>query len=339
MLNEANRRVQRGQDVVIGFLETHGRKATENQVNSLEVIPRKKFKYNDETFEELDTEAIIARNPQVVLIDDLAHTNFINGKHKKRYEDVIEILSNGISVITTLNIAHLESLNDVVKQITGITVKDTIPDKILDLATEIVVVDIAPTALVSRLRRGNIYDLSEIDNNLKNFFRLGNLNALREISLRQTAEGVEGALEEYMKEHGIKENWYTVERVMVCISANPFAKKLIRRGARIAKRNKCEFIVADVNCTHFLAPKPSKKDLINLESHYKLAKQLGAEVVVLTGKSVSEELAKFAEARHITQIIIGHSKRTKIQTIFRGSTVAKLLKLSSNIEIHVIPND
>ena len=339
MLNEANRRIQRGQDVVIGFLETHGREATENQICSLEVISRKKILYNNEIFEELDTEAIIARSPQVVLIDDLAHTNVSNSKFNKRYEDVIEILSKGISVITTLNIEHLESLNDVIKQITGITINDTLPDKILDLASEIVVVDITPTALLSRLRRGDIYTSSEIDNNLKNFFRLGNLNALREISLRQTAEGVEGTLEEYMKEHGIKENWCTVERVMVCISANPFAKKLIRRGARIAKRYKCEFIVVDVNCTHFLAPKPSKKDISSLESHYKLAKQLGAEVILLKGKSVSEELAKFAEARHITQIIIGHSKRTKLQTIFRGSTVAKLLKFSNNIEIHVIPND
>jgi two-component system sensor histidine kinase KdpD len=287
----------------------------------------------------MDTDAIISRSPEVVLIDDLAHTNTPCSSHAKRYEDIIEILSHGISVITTLNIQHLESLNDIIKQITGITVKDTIPDKILDLASEVVVVDITPDALLSRLKRGNIYNFSKIDSFSRNYFRLGTLNALREIALRQTAEGVDDALEEYMKIHGIKENWHTVERVMVCISANPSAKKLIRRGARISKRNKCEFIVIDVNCTHLLAPKVKEKDLNILNSHYKLARQLGAETITLKGKSVSNELAKFAEDMHITQIIIGHSKRTKLQTLFRGSTVSKLLKFSKNIEIHVIPTD
>jgi len=272
-------------------------------------------------------------------VDELAHTNVPGSLNKKRYQDVQEILDHGINVISTLNIQHLESLNDVIKQITGVTVRETIPDKIVDSASEVVVVDITPDSLQSRLKRGNVYKSENIDRALKNFFRKGNLNALREIALRQTAEGVDEDLEEYMKEHGIKDNWYTVERVLVCISSSASAKKLIRRGARIAKRNRCEWTVVDVNCTHFSAPKPTKKDLELLESHYKLAKQLGAEVETLSGKSVSKELAKFAEEKHITQMIIGHSRRSKLQTFLRGSTVAKLLQLLKDVEIHVIPND
>ena len=339
MLNEGNRRLKRGEDIVVGYLESHQREETDRQIGELKVIPRKKIEYNGVVMEEMDTDAIIARKPQTVLIDELAHTNVPGSKYKKRYEDVEEILCNGINVITTLNIQHMESLNDVVKQITGITVRETIPDYIVEKADELVVVDITPDALQNRLKRGNVYNLEKVPQALKNFFRKGNLNALRELALRQTAEEVDEELEEYMKEHGIKENWRIVERVMVCISSSPSAKKLIRRGARIARRYKCEWIVVSVNCTHVFAPKTTPKQLESLESYFKLAKQLGAEVVTLTGKSISGELAKFAHERHITQIIIGHANRTKLQTLLRGSTVSKLLKQTKNIEVHVIPND
>lgn len=339
MLNEGNRRLKRGEDIVVGYLESHQREETDRQIGELKVIPRKKIEYNGVVMEEMDTDAIIARKPQTVLIDELAHTNVPGSKYKKRYEDVEEILCNGINVITTLNIQHMESLNDVVKQITGITVRETIPDYIVEKADELVVVDITPEALQNRLKRGNIYNLEKVPQALKNFFRKGNLNALRELALRQTAEEVDEELEKYMKEHGIKENWRIVERVMVCISSSPSAKKLIRRGARIARRYKCEWIVVSVNCTHVFAPKTTPKQLESLESYFKLAKQLGAEVVTLTGKSISGELAKFAHERHITQIIIGHASRTKLQTLLRGSTVSKLLKQTKNIEVHVIPND
>lgn len=339
MLNEANRRLSRGQNIVIGYLEAHDREETLKQIASLETIPKKQIEYCGKVMEEMDTDTIIARHPDIVLVDELAHTNVPGSKNKKRYEDVQEIIEEGITVISTLNIQHLESLNDIIKQITGVTVKETIPDKILDNADEIVVIDITPDALQSRLKRGNIYKLENVDRALKNFFRKGNLSALREIALRQTAEGVDEDLEAYMKEHGIKDNWHTVERVMVCITPSPSSKKLIRRGARIAKRYKCEWTVVDVKCTHFSAPKITKKDSEILESHYKLARQLGAEVVTLSGKSVSHTLAKYSEERHITQIVIGHSNRTKLQTFLRGSTVNKLLRLAKDVEIHVIPND
>ncbi len=339
MLNEGNRRLKRGQDVVVGYVESHQREETDNQIGGLEILLRKKVEYNGVIMEEMDADAIISRKPYIALIDELAHTNVPGSKNKKRYEDVEEILNAGINVITTLNIQHMESLNDVVKQITGITVRETIPDYIVEKADEVVVVDITPDALQNRLKRGNVYNLEKVPQALKNFFRKGNLNALREIALRQTAEEVDEDLAEYMKEHGIRDTWQTVERVMVCISPSTSAKKLIRRGARIAKRYKCEWIVVSVDCTNLFAPKLTPKNKEMLDAHFKLAKQLGAEVITLTGKSVSGELSKFAQERHITQIIIGHATRTKLETVLRGSTVSKLLKQAKNIEIHVIPNE
>jgi two-component system, OmpR family, sensor histidine kinase KdpD len=339
MLNEGNRRLKRGEDIVIGYVESHQRDDTDKQIGQLKIIPRKKLEYNGIVMEEMDTDAIIARKPQVILIDELAHTNIPGSKNKKRYDDVEEILSHGINVISTLNIQHLESLNDIVKKITGVTVKETIPDSIVQNANEIVVVDITPDALQNRIQRGCVYDPVKVPQALKNFFRKGNLNALRELALRQTAEEVDEDLEEYMTEHGMKDTWHTVERVMICIGPNISAKKLIRRGARIAKRYKCEWIVVCVDCTHIFVHKLTLKDRQMINSYFQLAKQLGAETVMLTGKSVSAELLKFAEKRHITQIIIGHSARTKLETILRGSTIVKLLKKAKNIEVHVIPNE
>ncbi|CAM2901777.1 universal stress protein [Hathewaya histolytica] len=339
MLNEGNRYLKDNKDVVIGYVETHGRYDTLNQIGDLAVIPRKKLSYNNKILEDMDVEAIIKRNPSIVLIDELAHTNVPNCERKKRYEDVLYILSKGIDVITTLNIQHLESLNDLVKQITGVTVNETIPDYIVEDADEVVVVDLTPDALQDRLKKGKIYKKENIKRALGNFFRRGNLNALREVTLRHTAEGVDEELEEYMKEHGIKENWYTVERVLVCISSSPFAKKLIRRGYRISKKYKCEWIVAHVECTSIFEKKHLKENSQIIESHFKLAKDLGAEIVNLKGKSVSRELVSYASKHHVTQIIVSHSTRSFIQTMLRGSTINKILKHSKDIEVHVIPNN
>lgn len=339
MLNEANRRKKRGQDVVIGCIDCHDRTDTLTQIHDIEVIPRKKVNYNNKVFEELDIEAIICRKPYCVLIDELAHSNISGTKNKKRYEDVQEITNSGINVLCTLNIQHLESLNDIVRHITGITINETVPDKIIENANEVVIVDITPDALLSRLDRGKICNPQNIERSYKNFFRRGNLNALREIALRQAAQEVDEDLEEYMKEHGIKENWYTVERVMVCISSSPSARKLIRRGARIAKRYKSEWTVVAVDCTNIFAPQLSENDTKMLLGHFKLAKQLGADTITLKGKSISRELVNYATEKHITQIVIGHSKRTKWQTLLRGSTISKLLNETKNIEVHVIPNE
>ncbi|QSZ27519.1 sensor histidine kinase KdpD [Aceticella autotrophica] len=337
MLDEANRRLKRGQDVVIGYLETHGRKGTEEKIGNIEVIPRKKIEYKGIMMEEMDLDAVIKRHPEVAIVDELAHTNVPGSKNKKRYEDVQEILDAGIDVLTTLNIQHLESLNDTIKQITGITVRETIPDSIVANADEIEIIDVPPEALQNRIKRGDVYAAEKIDQCLKNFFRKGNLNALRELVLRQTADEVDEDLEEYMKEQGINDNWQTNERIMVCISQNPLAKKLIRRGLRRARSFKCDWIVVYVECTNIFAPKLTKKDREILEGHFKLAKELGAEVVTLKGKSASEELLRYANERHVTQIIMGHSNRSKLQTFFRGSTLLNLISKAKNIEIHVIP--
>lgn len=339
MLNEANRRLKRGKDIVIGYVESHQRAETDSQIGELEVLPRKKVEYNGVVMEEMDTDAIIARKPQVVLVDELAHTNVPGSKYAKRYEDVEEILSNGIDVITTLNIQHMESLNDVIRKITGITVRETIPDRIVNHADDVVVVDLPPEALQKRLKRGSVYKLDKVDQALKNFFRKGNLNALREMALRQTAEEVDEDLLEYMKEHGITDNWQTVEKVLVCISPSQSAKKLIRTGARFAGRFKCDWVVVNVECTHTFAPKITPEYRASLEKHFKLAEQLGADTATLTGESVSGELARFAYDKKITQIIIGHSARTKLETLLRGSTVSKLLKKTKNIAVYVVPND
>ena len=337
MLNEANRRSKYGQDIVIGYVENHGRPETDKQIGALEIMPRKKIVYNNVEMTELDVGAVLKRRPETVLIDELAHTNVPGSGNRKRYEDVLEIIEHGINVISTLNIQHLESLNDVVFQITGIRVNETLPDWILQKADEVVVVDLTPDALQNRLRRGNVYKQEKVQQALKNFFRKGNLNALRELVLRQAAEDVDEDLDAYMKHEGIKDNWHTVERLMVCVSSSPNAKKLIRRGARIANRYKCEWHVVSVNSTRLLFRKDAEDDKKMLQSHMQLAKQLGAETAELTGHSVSETLASFANEKHITQIVIGQSSRTKIETLFRGSTINKLIKMVRNVEIHLIP--
>ena len=337
MLNEANRRLRYGQDIVIGYVENHGREETDQQIGSLDVLPRRKITYNGVEMSELDVDTVLQRKPETVLIDELAHTNVPGSKNKKRYEDVLEIMAHGINVISTLNIQHLESLNDVVFQITGIRVNETLPDKILQHADEVVVVDLTPDALQNRLRRGSVYNPEKVPQALKNFFRKGNLNALRELVLRQAAEDVDEDLDAYMKREGIKDNWHTVERLMVCISSSPNSKKLIRRGARIANRYKCEWYVVTVNSTRLLFDNYSEEDKKMLNSHEQLAKQLGADMIYLTGRSVSETLAEYANQKHITQIVMGQSSRTKVETFFRGSTINKLIKMVRNVEIHLIP--
>lgn len=337
MLNEANRRLKYGKNIVVGYVENHGREETDSQIGNLEVLPRKKITYNNLEMTELDVDEVLRRQPETVLIDELAHTNVPGSKNKKRYEDVLEILDHGINVISTLNIQHLESLNDVVFQITGIRVNETLPDWILQQADEVVVVDLTPDALQNRLRRGNVYRAEKVPQALKNFFRKGNLNALRELVLRQAAEDVDEDLDNYMKREGIKDNWHTVERLMVCISSSPNAKKLIRRGARIANRYKCEWFVVSVSSTRLFFRRDAEEDKKMLASHTQLAKQLGAETVELTGRSVSETLAEYANEKHITQIVMGQSSRTKVETFFRGSTINKLIKMVRNVEIHLIP--
>lgn len=336
MLSEANRRFNRREDVVIGYFESHERKETIAQLGNLPFIPNKEIQYGSLTLKEMNVEEIIKRHPSLVIVDELAHTNAPGSKNKKRYEDVLELLNAGINVYSTLNLQHIESLNDIVKQITKVTVNETIPDKIIEDA-EIVVIDITPNALRNRLLRGDIYKKELIQNALKNFFRKGNLSALRELTLRQIADEVDDDVEEYMESHNIYENWYTAERIMVSISSNPKSKRLIRLGATLAKKCKGELYVVYVDCTHPLCPKETPERLKVLEENIELAEKFNATIIKLTGKSVSRAMLKFAHSKHITKLIIGHSRRTKIQRFFRGSTVNKFLENAKDVQIVIIP--
>ncbi|MCX5748763.1 MAG: sensor histidine kinase KdpD [Candidatus Saganbacteria bacterium] len=337
MLNEGNRRLVRGEDIVIGYFEPHDRPDTKNQIGKLQIIPKKKIEYSGKILEEMDTDAIIKRHPRSVLVDELAHTNVPGSKNKKRYEDVAEILDAGINVITTLNVQHMESLVDTIKQITGVTVRETIPDKIVEKADEIVAVDITIEALINRLKRGDVYKLDKIDEALSNFFRKGNLNALREISLRQTAQEVDEELEQYMQAHNINENWQTTERIMVCIGPGTNSNKLIRRGAAMAKRYKCDWFVVAVELENVFYGKWSQSEKEQTENHFALAEQFGAKTVTLMGRSIFGEILKFAKQKHITQIVLGHSDKNYFESFIRGSLINRLLRETKNIAVHVIP--
>lgn len=337
MLREANIRVKRGEDICIGYIEPHDRKATTEQIGILEQIPVKEIEYAGKIYKEVNIEKIIERGPEIVLIDELAHTNIKGSKNEKRYQDVLEILNAGINVHTTVNIQHLESLNDVVQTITGIAVRETVPDTILTEADEVEVIDISFESLKERLERGEIYNLKTASQALRNFFRKGNLSALREIALRQIAQEVDNNLNEYLNNKNIKTNWYTAERVLVSISSSPKANKVIRYGARIAQKYKCEFYVICVEQIGFLAKRYSPEDWKVIEKHEELARSLGAETIRLQGKNIVKEILKFSEEKRITQIVLGHSKRNKLTTFFKGSVINKIIEHSKGVEIRVVP--
>src|SRR3989454_6765284 len=247
MLSEALRRQSRGEDVVIGVVESHGRKGIEDLVTQMESVPRKKIEYKGTVFEEMDVDAILARRPAVVLVDELAHTNIPGSKHRKRYEDIQELLAAKIDVLSTLNIQHIESISPTVRNITGITVRETLPDWVPMTANETVIVDLTPEALQNRMRRGDVYSTTKVEQALDNFFRRGNLIALRELALRQVAEQVDRSLENYMAAKDIQKNWGVRERIAVCVSSNPSAQYLIARAARMARRLDSELYVVYVD--------------------------------------------------------------------------------------------
>jgi two-component system sensor histidine kinase KdpD len=354
MLNEGHRREGRGTDVVVGYLEAHGRPRTLAQLGDLEVIPRKQITYRGVTLEEMDTEAIIARHPKVVLIDELAHTNVPGSKHVKRYQDVLEILDAGIDVVTTLNIQHLESLNDLVATITGVRVRETLPDWILDQADEVELIDISPHALRQRMKHGNIYPPERIDAALDNFFREGNLTALREMALRRTAEKTETQLEQYMTEHGIKETWPATERVLVGFDHRPHTRQVIRDAWRLAHGLHADLIAVSIQPEGSLAftskligwlrygseaKKHREAALRRLEEHAVFAEDLGAEVIRTSSRDIARTLVEIARERQVTQIVLGQPARSRWEELIRGSIINRLLRLSTDIDIHLVPRD
>src|SRR5579864_1269372 len=335
MLSEGIRRHNRGEDVVIGILETHGRKGIEELAPELEAVSRRKLEYKGTVFEEMDVDAIIARHPAVVLVDELAHTNIPGSKHRKRYEDVQEILAAKIDVLSTLNIQHMESLAPTVRTITGVTVRETVPDWVPLMANETVMVDLTPEALQHRMERGDVYSQEKVHQALQNFFRRGNLIALRELALRQVAEHVDRSLESYMTAKEIEENWPVRERLAVCISSNPAAQYLIARGARMARRLDADLYVVHVDT----GGDEKNSDEKLLEANFRFAEDLGAKVIRLRGKSVADMMAELAREKHITQVIFGRSAVKGIRKLLYLSGVHRFLQKAPSVDVHIVTHE
>ena len=335
MLSEAIRRKSRGEDVVIGIIETHGRKGIQELAAQLEAVPRKKIDYKGTPFEEMDIDAILARRPGVVLVDELAHTNIPGSRHRKRYEDVQELLAAKIDVVSTLNIQHIESIAPTVRAITGVTVRETVPDWVPLSATETVMVDLTPEALANRMRRGDVYGKEKVEQSLKNFFRRGNLIALRELALRQVAEQVDRSLETYMDAKQIRENWGVRERIAVCVSGSASGQYLIARAARMARRLDAELYVVHV-MREFATREENPKIL---EANLRFAENLGALVVRLKGRSVADAIADFVRSKHITQVVFGRALVRDWKKFLYLSVVHRFLRESPAVDVHIVTQE
>jgi two-component system sensor histidine kinase KdpD len=334
MLSEAHRRVARnGEDVVIGLVETHGRPATTALLEGLEQVPRKAIEHRDRTFYELDTDAVIARHPEWVLVDELAHTNVPGTRHAKRWQSVEEIRDAGISVISTLNVQHLESLNDAVYQITGVRVRETIPDAVVDSADEIELEDLTPDALLNRLRRGDIYQGEKIPQALSNFFRRENIVALRELALRKTAEEVDTDLAEVMGEEHLDQARAAHEQIAVLVAGRPLAPRLVRRGYRLADRLHAGFVTVHVRTPGAM---PGKRQQQLLDEAYALTRDLGGRVVELEGDSVAEEVVRYVRESGVTFLVMGQSARSRMEEILRGSIINRIMRETKNVDIVVV---
>lgn len=333
MLQEAHNLKKLGVDVVVGYLETHGRKETAALLEGLEVIPRQKILYKGITLEEMDRGAIIQRGPRTVLVDELAHTNVAGSDNAKRYDDVEAILNAGISVVSTVNIQHIESLNDIVSRITGITINERVPDSIIDAADEVVLVDISVEELQERLEKGKIYAPEKIEQALSNFFKKGNLVALRELALRELADTVEEkALEDItscpLEPTGVH------ERILVCISTHPDANRLIRRGFRIADRMCGELIIVYVKLK---GQKLSEKSLKNLEKHRALTQELQGRYIEVEGANIVDAVVEVAKKRKVTQIIVGESLRdTHLLGLFSKPIPYQIFERTNNIDVYIV---
>ena len=335
MLSEAIRRSRRGEDVVIGVVETHGRKGVAELICQLETVPRKKLEYKGTVFEEMDVDAILARKPQVVLVDELAHTNIDGSKHKKRYEDVLEILDAKIDVLSTMNIQHLESVTPTVQTITGIQVRETVPDWVLERANEVVVADLTPEALQTRMRRGDIYPVERAEKALTNFFRPGNLLALRELALRHVTHSVDRSLEEYLQRKRIDQNWGVSERVAVCISSNPGSQQLIARGARMAHGLDAEFYVVHIETGKGRTEERARSLAVNI----RFAENLGAKVFQVEGSNVARSVGEFIREHKITQVIFGRSAVHGWRKYLYLTAIQRMLAHAPCVDVHIVTQD
>jgi two-component system sensor histidine kinase KdpD len=335
MLGEGVRRQGRGTDVVIGVVETHGRANTASQIGDLEIVPMRPIEHRGTVFHEMDLDAILRRHPQVALIDEYAHTNVPGSRNQKRWQDVEELLDAGIDVIATLNIQHLESLNDVISRITGVTQRETVPDEIVRHADQLELVDMTPEAIRRRLAHGNIYPADRIDAAMANFFRVGNLGALRELALLWLADRVEESLHSYLERHGISGSWETRERVVIGITGRPGGEALIRRASRMAGRVGGELIGVHVMVDDGLARQSTE----TLEHQRTLVGELGGTVHEIVGQDPANALVEFARREKATQLVLGATRQTRFQQLVRGSFVNRVLDLAGDIDVHVIHDE
>jgi two-component system, OmpR family, sensor histidine kinase KdpD len=334
MLNEAHILKKRGEDVVVGIVETHGRTETEALLKGLEVIPRRRVEYQGIVLEELGLDSIIKRRPAVVLVDELAHTNAPGSRHPKRYQDVEELLDSGIDVYTTMNVQHFESLNDVVEKITGIRMQETLPDTFLDRADEVQVIDIPMEELFERLKEGKVYIPRQAERAMQNFFQRGNLVALRELTLTHAARRMDTELLNYMRAKAISGPWPAGERLMVCIAPSPYAKQLLRKGYTIAKDAHAEWYAAYVSTPAL--KEMSDKDKAYIAEALNLAEELGAKIVTLSGTDVATEILRFAREYNINHIVIGKPLHSMLLGFWKGSPASRLLHTPSEFELHLI---
>ncbi len=335
MLSEGIRRHSRGEDVVIGVVETHGRAGIAELASKLDTIPRRKIQYKGASFEEMDLGAILARKPNVVLVDELAHTNIEGSKHGKRYEDVMDLLNAQIDVLSTMNVQHVESLMPTVLNVTGVRVRETVPDWVMQRVNEIVLADLTPEALQTRLRRGDIYPLDRAEKALGHFFQPGNLIALRELALQQVTRAVDRSLESYLEKEGLSKNLALRERIAVCVSSSPAAQYLIARAARMAQRIEAELYVIYVD----IGTDEDPQDQRSLSQNLRFAENLGAKIFRAKGKNVAEEVAKVVREKHITQVVFGRSAQKSWKRYLYLSAIHRFLRDAPPVDVHIVTQE
>jgi two-component system sensor histidine kinase KdpD len=333
MLSEGIRRHSRGENVVIGVVETHGRKAIAELTSRLETAPRKKLEYKGTVFEEMDVDAILERKPQIVLVDELAHTNIEGSKHRKRYEDVFELLDAGIDVLSTMNVQHIESLAPTIRQLTGVQVRETVPDWVVGRAGEIVMADLTPQALQTRMKRGDIYPLERAERALNNFFRTPNLIALRELALREVAQAVDHSLAGLKTEDG--QPLTVREKIAVCISSNPVAQNLIARGGRMAQAIGGELYVVYVD----VAADQSDDNQRTLNDNIRFAESVGAKVMRLESGDVAERVAEFVRHEHVTHVVFGRSATRGWRRYLYWSAIHRFLRNAPAADVHIVTQE
>src|SRR5438105_3553866 len=336
MLEDAHALKRQGVDIVIGVIEAHGRAETSALIGELERVPLRRIEYRGVTLEEMDVDAVLERRPTIVVVDELAHTNVPGAKHRKRYEDVLELLNAGISVNTAVNIQHLESLNDAVARTTGVRVRETVPDHFLRRADEVVNVDVSVDTLRTRLRQGKIYDVEKIEQSLNNFFRKGNLSALRELALRQVAADQATKAHDYREREGLAQA-VIPEKVMVAFASHGSAKRILRAGSRIAGRLASDWFAVYVETPKEEPGRTDPEDYAALEENTRFAELLGAKVVRLKARSVADALIEFARREGITHVVFGQSSRTRWDILLHGSVINRFLDEVRDATVQVVP--